>query len=103
MVQKDPLWNHSEWSNEIAFKFVEMKKFKQPDDTNNAGDENASSKPLYPSKEDIYKKSKRNVEGSGDSNADGATPTGKIKQGREKEDNPEITGGDLDVPGSELD
>lgn len=53
--------------------------------------------PLYPSKEDIYNKGKREDDINPDDNS-------KIKEEKPGEENDKkLTGEDLDVPGSELD
>ncbi|MBI1225725.1 MAG: hypothetical protein GC192_10860 [Bacteroidetes bacterium] len=65
--------------------------------------ENLEGYPLYPPSEDIYKQSHKEADISPDNFATKQNPNVKPSAPNEKDFRDDVSGSDLDVPGSELD
>jgi hypothetical protein len=61
--------------------------------------------PLYPASEDVYSKShkEKNINPEDRSRINESTTGDKVEKNNEKDFKEDVSGGDLDVPGSEMD
>jgi hypothetical protein len=79
------------------------KKKKDPDEISNDKGE-LPGNPIYPASEDIYSKAQREEDPRGNAPSNPKkTNKNKAEKRNEKDFNEDLSGKDLDVPGSELD
>ena len=78
----------------------------KPETKNDSKEENnKEGYPLYPPKDDIYNKfrEEKNIDPEDLKNIKGSSPEPETEEDEVKELDDEVMGGDLDVPGSDLD
>lgn len=69
----------------------------------NQGDNNVKGYPIYPAEEDIYSQFKEEEDLNPEDTTKRKSPNEKLGTMNEKDFRDDMTGSDLDIPGSELD